>query len=137
MTLKELSQLYFLNREIELDKERIEILKLKACSPSIPNPTDIPIRGYPDSSIERYNTEINNLENILAEKINQCLHERNRLERYIAGIDDSLIRQIFTLRFVNGLSWQQVANRVGGNTADSVRKMSIRYINKQDGIRDI
>jgi len=42
------------------------------------------------------------------------------LERYIAGIDDSLIQQIFTLRFINRLSWQQVANRIGGgNTADS------------------
>ena len=32
MTLKELSQLYYLNREIERDKQRLEGLKAKSCS---------------------------------------------------------------------------------------------------------
>jgi len=58
VTLRELSQLYYLNREIELDKERIETLRLKACSPFMHNLIDIPSGGYSDSSIERYNAEI-------------------------------------------------------------------------------
>ena len=31
MTLKELSQLYYLNREIEMDKRRLQELEVRAC----------------------------------------------------------------------------------------------------------
>ena len=37
MTLKELSQLYYLNREIEMDKERLEALRARASAPGSPN----------------------------------------------------------------------------------------------------
>lgn len=52
------------------------------------------------------------------------------LERYISEISDSLMRQIFTYRFVNGLSWDQVAAKIGGNTGGSVKKMCYRYLKK-------
>lgn len=66
---------------------------------------------------------------IIAAKQQQCIHERGRLERYIADIPDSLTRQIFTLRFINGLTWYQVAMHIGGgNTEDSVRMACNRYL---------
>lgn len=129
MTLKELSQLYYLNREIEADKKRLEELKLKALSPSALSLTGMPIGGAFDSSVERYSAEIIDLEAIIAAKITQCLHQRSRLERYIADIPDSLTRQIFTLRFINGLSWENVAYSVGGgNTEGSVKMSCYRYL---------
>ena len=69
------------------------------------------------------------LKGIIEAKLQQCIYERNRLERYITTIEDSLLRQVFTYRFVNGLPWQQVAACIGGsNTADGVRMMCNRYI---------
>ena len=134
MTLKELSQLYYLNREIERDKQRLEELKAKSCSLPGSNFSGIPGGGsFSGSSIDRYIAEIVDLEAIISAKITQCLHERNRLERYIADIPDSLTRQVFTLRFINGLTWLQVAYHVGGNnTADSVRMTCNRYIDKEN-----
>ena len=81
------------------------------------------------SAIERHIAEIVDLEFIISAKITQCIHERARLERYIAEIPDSLTRQIFTLRFINGLPWAQVAYSIGGNTEDSVKKICYRYLN--------
>lgn len=131
MTLKELSQLYYLNREIERDKERLEMLRVKASSPSGPNLSGMPGGGNSfDNRLERMCAEIIDLEAIIAAKITQCLHERNRLERYIADIPDSLTRQIFTLRFINGLNWVQVAASLGNNTPDSARMTCNRYIAK-------
>ena len=130
MTLKELSQLYYLNREIEMDQRRLRELELKAL-PGAQVITGMPHGSSVADIVGRYAAEIADLRGIIEAKHQQCLYERSRLERYIAGIDDSLLRQIFTYRFVNGLPWLQVAACIGGNnTADSVRVACNRYIEK-------
>lgn len=132
MTLKELSQLYYLNREIEQDQRRLEELKAQSRSISATEITGMPKGGHiAGSAIDRYIAEIVDLEAIISAKITQCMHERNRLERYIADIPDSLTRQIFTLRFISGLPWHQVAAHIGGyNTEASVKMICYRHIDK-------
>lgn len=134
MTLNELSQLYWLNREIEMDQERLAELEQKATSISSPNLSGVPGgSNHFDNKIQRYVADIVDLQMIILAKQQQCIHERNRLERYIATIPDSLTRQVFTLRFINGLPWRQVAAHIGGNnTEDSVKKTCYRYIDKSN-----
>lgn len=134
MTLKELSQLYYLNREIERDTERLEALRARASAPGSPNYDGMSKSPSYENRLEHYIAEIVDLEAIIQAKITQCLHERNRLERYIAEIPDSLTRQIFQLRFINGLTWVQIAFSVGGgNTEASVKMICYRYIKKSNG----
>lgn len=129
MTLKELSQLYYLNREIERDTERLEALRARASAPGSPNYDGMPKSPSFENRLEHYIAEIVDLE----AKITQCLHERNRLERYIAEIPDSLTRQIFQLRFINGMTWLQIAYSVGGNNTEASVKMTCyRYIKKSN-----
>lgn len=133
MTLKELSQLYYLNREIERDQERLEKLRASVSAPGAPNYDGMPKSPSFENRLERYIAEIVDLEAIIQAKITQCLHERNRLERYIAEIPDSLTRQIFQLRFINGLTWTQIAFNVGGgNTEEGVRKRVYRYLEQEN-----
>lgn len=129
MTVKELSQLYYLNREIEADQQRLDELEVMVSSPQSPNYDGMPhAPGYSDS-MSRMVAEIVDLKALIAAKQIQCIHERNRLERYISSIPDSLTRQIFALRFINGLNWYQTAMHVGGgNTEDSVRQRVYRYL---------
>ena len=130
MTLKELSQLYYLNWEIEMDQRRLRELEAKAL-PGAQVITGMPHGSGVSDVVGRYAAEIADLRGIIEAKHQQCLYERSRLERYIAGIDDSLLRQIFTYRFINGLPWHQVAACIGGgNTADSVRMAGYRYLGK-------
>ena len=137
MTVKELSQLYWLNREIEEDKKRLDDLEAAASSPKSPNWDGMPhAPGYTDT-LGRLVAEIVDLQAIIAAKQLQCIHERNRLERYISDIPDSLTRQIFALRFINGLTWYQTAMHIGGgNTEDSVRQRVYRYL-KADPTEDL
>lgn len=73
--------------------------------------------------------EIAYLDGIIDAQIQQTFYEYNRLIAYINGITDSATRQVIELRFVNGLTWQQVAYSIGGdNTADSVRKICDRHL---------
>ena len=103
MTIKELSQLYWLNREIEEDKRRLDELESMTTSPKSPKYDGMPhAPGYSDT-LARCVAEIVDLKAIIAAKQIQCIHERTRLERYISGIPDSLTRQIFALRFIKGL----------------------------------
>ena len=129
----ELSQLYYLNREIERDQERLEQLRASVSAPGAPNYDGMPKSPSFENRLERYIAEIVDLEAIIQAKITQCLHERNRLERYIAEIPDSLTRQIFQLRFINGLTWTQIAFNVGGgNTEEGVRKRVYRYLEQEN-----
>ena len=157
MTVKELSQLYWLNREIESDRERLasldeEIkrdeaqlssLEEQASSPSGPNYDGMPKSPSYGNRLENMVINIIELQKIIERKkalrsdcamtiqAKQilCLTERNKLERYIADLPDSLIRMIFTFRFINGLTWAQVSEHIGMRTTeDSVKKMCYRYL---------
>ncbi len=130
MTLKELSQLYYLNREVEMDKKRLLELEAQAVSRTS-TLTGMPRGSGISDRVGRYAAEIADLRGIIAAKHQQCLYERSRLERYISDIEDSYLRQVFTYRFVNGLPWEQVAACIGdGYTAEAVRQSAHRYIKR-------
>lgn len=128
MTLRELSQLYYLNREIEEEKERLEKLRIQS-----QKPPGTPLSGTHGSTsgsrTEQYVSAISALEALLSEKMHRRIIERDRLERYIAEIPDSLTRQIFRLRFVECRNWIQIARKIGGGHTDaSVKMICYRYI---------
>ncbi len=129
MTIQELSQLYHLNREIEQEKRRLQELEAAATD------TAVKISGLPHvggiSDKTAIAAQIADCRGVVEAKIQRSMVEYNRLNRYIANVPDSLTRQIMALRFVNGMSWNQVAMRVGGgNTADGVRMLVNRYLKK-------
>ena len=58
-------------------------------------------------------------------------YQINEVEKFLNSIDDSLIRQVANYRYVDGLSWNEVADRIGGyNTEGSVKMMFKRYFEK-------
>ena len=129
MTLKELSQLYYLDKEIELDRERLAELRANLLCPRSPDYDGMPRNPNPENALERCVAEIVDLEDVIRAKIEQRIYERARLERYISDIPDSLTRQIFTLRFIEGLTWEDVAAKAGGNnTAKNCSNICYRYI---------
>lgn len=72
-----------------------------------------------------YKKQKRDIKNASSAKGNRCLM------RFVYSIDDSLTRQIFTLRYCAGHIWVDVAAKVGGNnTEDSVKKIVYRYLNK-------
>lgn len=131
MTKKELSQLYYLNREIVQLKNRIEELENIATS------TTAKITGMPyatgiSDEVGKYATELTDLKELLDLNVKKCFYELSRLNRYIKSIDDSQMRMILTLRYVNGLPWNQVAASIGGgNTEDGVRMLHNRFLRKK------
>ncbi len=67
----------------------------------------------------------------LDRKCRKAARERREIEKYIDALEDSQLRTIMELRYLKGLSWSKVAGRMGRNTADSVRFIVIRHLEKQ------
>ncbi len=129
VTKKELSQLYWLNREIEEQQGRLAELESLAtsCTSRI---TGIPHGRGVNDKLAEYVAEIADLRGLIDLNLKKCFYELSRLTRYINSVEDSQIRQILSLRYINGLPWQQIAFTIGGNTADSVKMAAYRYINR-------
>lgn len=129
VTKQELSQLYYLRREISQWEKRLQQLE-DAANSTAANISGLPhVPGIADRTALA--AEIADIKDLINAKLEQCKIEYRRLHRYIDAIDDSLIRQIMTLRYIDGKTWWQVADGVGGNnTANGVYQIHKRYLQK-------
>lgn len=112
MTKKELSQLYYLRKEIKEQQKRLSELEALAtsCTAKI---TGLPNGNGVSDKIANYATEIADLKSLLDLNLKKCFYELNRLDRFISNVKDSEMRIILTLRYSQGLSWQQIAQNMG------------------------
>lgn len=163
MTVQELSRLYWLRREIQADRDRLEKLtqeieydeaklaaiEAQAVSLSAQAFDDTPVMGSKIGSrvendaivladLKRHIEEKKRLAEALAqtirEKILESTAEQARLEGYIAAIPPGAVRSIMTYRFVEGLTWEQVSDALGfRSTPDSVKKLCYRYLKAENG----
>ncbi len=121
MTKKELTQLYYLNREIMHDTEELVNLKIEN-------------RSTGETEWEKRKEKmIKKREKELVLKIRACTGLRDKAKGFIDGIDDSLVRQVLHYRYSKCMTWRQVAYVIGGrNTEESVRKIAERYLKKMN-----
>ena len=128
MANKELSKLYHLKKEIEMQRKRLYELETiaKSCSVRI---TGMPHGTGISDKVGKYASQIADLKCLLDLNLKKCFFELNRLTEYIQSVDDSLVRQIMTYRYIHGFSWQKTAFSIGGNnTSDSLKKKLYRYL---------
>ena len=130
MNKRELSQLYYLNREIEEQQRRLQELEALAtsCTSHI---TGMPKAQGMVDRLAGYVAEIADLRSLIDLNIKKCFFELNRLNRYINGIEDSQMRLILSLRYINGLSWQQIAFSIGGYDEQYPRRKHNAFLSNQ------
>lgn len=116
-----------LKKQIEEIEPDIVTNSVRGSSPYFPYiERHIKITGI---DYQDYNRKVKRLERRMQRRVEELMDVVEETNEFIESIDDSLTRQIISLRYVNGLSWGQVANHIGGaNTADSVRKVAVRYL---------
>lgn len=131
MTKKELSQLYWLNREIEEEKRKLSELESAAtgCTAKI---TGLPHVSGAHDKIGDLGILIAEQRDLIDLKVRQSVVEYNRLNRYVASVEDAQMRTILSLRYINGLSWQQVAFRMGLTDEQLPRKWHNAFLKKYE-----
>ena len=129
ITKRELSQLYYLSREIEQDRKRLE--ELEAAAQGITQQiTGMPPAGGAGDKVGKYAAEIADLRAIIEHKVQQCWYELNRLNRFIASVEDSQMRQILTLRYINHMTWQKIAFEIEETDESYPRRKHNAFLSK-------
>jgi len=130
MTIRELSKLYWLNREIEGLRGRLAELRARATD-STQKITGMPhVPGAADK-VGTYAVEIAELQKQLERSLRQSCQERNRLNGYINQIQDPYTRELLRLRFVQGMSWEAVADAIGGGVSGEFVRVKINRLHKK------
>lgn len=129
MNKADLQQLYWLRIEIEELSMRIRKLE-SALTGGISKLNGMPRAPGISDRIGEFVPEIVRLREMARSRLAEAVEELEKLEEFIGSIEDAQIRTVFRLRYVNCLSWQQVAVRLGGNTSDSVRMMHNRFLQR-------
>ena len=131
MTKEQLGQYKCLCLEIKELENRLNNLKRQEVSDKvIASDSDFPynqyqlkIQGYED---DKYTEKIRAR---LIRRIRKCKKLRLEIEEFIEGIEDSRIRLIFELRYIQGKSWVYISNKLGSSNESYARKSHDRYLN--------
>ena len=129
MTKKELSQLYYLKKEIKEQQRRLKELEILATNCTA-NVTGLPNGNGVSDKIANYATEIADLKSLLDLNLKKCFYDLNRINRFIDGVQDSKMRMILTLRYVQNLSWQKVAFAIGEHDEQYPRRKCNNFLKK-------
>lgn len=118
MTLEKLKQIYSILKEIEqLKKQKERISYLSGLNlDGLPKGNDT---GNPTERIGIEQSIINEEIDIMLKKLQKAVLE---VMEYINSVEDSETRQIMRLRYINCLTWWQVANEIGISEETARRK---------------
>jgi hypothetical protein len=130
MNLKDLSQLYCLERQIQRDERRLEDLRSRLVNIS-PKLSGMPAKPGASDAIGDAVPAIIDLEKKIQQEKAAFEQEKIDMELFLRRIQDAQLRLIFILRFVDLKSWNEVADEIGGgNTDNSVKKLCYRHLKK-------
>lgn len=127
MTKQRLENMRRLRTEIEVIREQIHLLRTVAeygTTAHAPHGKG----GFAPDRTGHSAARIADLEAKLRNRIGKYLLELYDADEFIAGIPDSELRMIFTLRYINGKSWLSIAFKLGYYDEQVPRKKAERFL---------
>jgi len=82
------------------------------------------IEGYNIQNLDR----LNELKELLIDRKIKCEELKLQIEKFISNIPDSRTRRIFQYRYIDGLTWLQIAMRMNKVHESYPRKIHDRYL---------
>lgn len=132
MTVHDLQELFYLDKLIDAERERLEALR-EAADVHSPILTDMPkAPGARDKTGELV-PKIIDEEAAIHENISRYTEMRERLTNYINTLPNARIKLIMILRFMQQKTWQEVADTIGGKETEySVRNACYRHLKGEE-----
>ena len=130
MTVKRLSRLRHLQKMIDDDEALLARLEARL-QPGGTISSGVPQSPTCRNKIEEIVPQIADLRTLIEREKAEYIAELIALKQYIRTVDDYQMRRILSYRFVDLLTWDQVAARIGGgNTGGSVRMAFARFMKR-------
>ena len=131
MDKKELNQIYYLEKEIDMWRKALSRIQSRSLIPS-QEITGMPFGSGISDKVGNLAASEVDITNKIEELQKKVYEEQYRLLKYIETIEDSLMRQIMYHRHVLCMKWNEVAMVVGGgNTPDGIRMMHNRFLEEK------
>lgn len=87
------------------------------------------IEGFPYSDYSRRKTLLRVRRQQLIDRDEKLAELETQVEKFLNDVTDSRIRQMIAYRYIEDMSWVQIAHRMGGkNTADGCRMAVERFL---------
>ena len=129
MTLEKLKQLRYLRILIQRERERLEDLQ-DSLSPRSPNLSGLPKAPGAHDKIGDTVPVILDSEEGISNLLLQLEQQEAEIMSWIRKTPPN-IQLIANLRFIDDLSWNEIADVIGGNETDcSVKNMFYRYLKR-------
>ena len=94
----------------KLENFKVEHDKVTGSNSEFPyQPRSFTIEGYNIQDVDR----LNKVKSLLVDRKEKCEDMKLEIEKFISTIPDSRTRRVFQYRYVDGLSWQAIAMRIG------------------------
>lgn len=121
MTVEELSQIYYINKEIK--SLQLELAQLRQQSFYKPNVmSDMPRGGEATEQNLEYVNDVMLLEDLINYSLKKLQYQRKKIEIFLSTIEDPETRLIMRLRAVNNLQWGAIGDEVGMDRRTASRK---------------
>ena len=130
LTKGDLSRIYYLSKELEMWKRRLQ--ELEADIPPNSKPND----GMPHSQTNKVTSptedkaiKLMELSEKIKEQIVRIETAKLEMEALILDMDDPILKQAIEYHCIKLMSWTDTAAHIGGSqTSDGVRQMYSRFI---------
>lgn len=128
-TAKELSGIYYINKEIK--SLQLELAELKQKNFYKPNLiSDMPRGGGAKEPNLEYVNDVLLLEDLINYSLRKLQHERKKIEDFLETVEDPELRLIMRLRAVNNMKWEDIGNELGIERTTASKKF-FRYFQEK------
>ena len=122
MTAKEfLSRYRSAHREAQDIELRMTQLRLKYAAPSAIRYSDMPTAHDSNHDLSDYAARMDELEEMLIEKYTRCIGIEIDIHTRLDKMDNQTEREVLRYRYIDGLTWEQIAERIGYTRRNATR----------------
>lgn len=127
--MKRLNKLYWLKKEIE--QIEMQIKELTILSAMAMN--GMPSGNTVSSPVEKFYDRLDKLRTKLQAKLDEYITEKEHIENYIESIQDTEVRVIARMRFIDNMDFQTIGNEMYMDRTTAYRKLK-NYV-ERDGLQ--
>lgn len=114
MTFEEASQIYYINKEIEVIQLELARMEEKRTFSKAITYSDMPKGAIRDTTedVDDYLTKQQELKDMLNYSLKKLQQERVKMENFLQTIDDAEMRLIIRLRCINNMYWWEIGKEL-------------------------